>query len=99
MRRFSRVVTLVATVILTLATVEIVFCSDCSPESCQFSRSSSQHSPISHSGDDCLCCCAHIVVVTMPRIEPTAQTLPTFETTVPSLQIVPSRPLFHPPQA
>jgi len=55
-----RVVTLL---ILLLAATEIFACQLISPDTCVFSSYSTQDSDQDCSGDGCLCCCAHIVVV------------------------------------
>ena len=93
------VIPFVAALLVALATTEIVFCSECSPESCQFSKStSSQHGPISHSGDECLCCCAHLLVIAPSTIRPAKETLPAVEATVPPLPFTTTRPEYHPPK-
>lgn len=98
--RTSWLMALVATVLLGLATAEIVFCSECSPDSCAFAHSpSSQHRPISHSGDDCLCCCAHLLLTPTARIEPVQTVLPADAAPVFSVQIVAARPPYRPPRA
>jgi hypothetical protein len=55
-----RVVTLL---VLLLAATEIFACQLISPDSCIFSSHSTPDSSEGGSGDGCLCCCAHIVVV------------------------------------
>lgn len=55
-----RVVTLL---ILLLAGTEIFACQWISPDTCLFSNHSTHHSDEAPSGDGCLCCCGHIVVV------------------------------------
>lgn len=56
-----RVVTLF---VLLLAATEIFACQLISPDSCIFSSHSTPDTSEGGSGDGCLCCCAHIVVVT-----------------------------------
>ena len=55
-----RVVTLL---VLLLAATEIFACELISPDSCIFSSHSTSDTSEDGSGDGCLCCCAHIVVV------------------------------------
>ena len=62
-----RVVTLL---VLLLAATEIFACQLISPDSCIFSSHSTPDTSEGGSGDGCLCCCAHIVVV--PPITPVA---------------------------
>ena len=62
-----RVVTLL---VLLIAATEIFACEFISPDSCIFSSHSTPDSSEGRSGDGCLCCCAHIVIVA--RITPLA---------------------------
>jgi hypothetical protein len=55
-----RVVTLL---VLLMATTEIFACQLISPDTCLFSTHTDRDSDQTCSGDGCLCCCAHIVVV------------------------------------
>jgi hypothetical protein len=55
-----RVVTLL---VLLLAATEIFACQLISPDSCIFSSHSTPDTREGGSGDGCLCCCAHIVVI------------------------------------
>ena len=55
---------MVTLLILLLAATEIFACQLISPDSCIFSaRPHSGDSDEGCSGDGCLCCCAHIVIV------------------------------------
>jgi hypothetical protein len=56
-----RVVTLL---VLLLAATEIFACQLISPDTCLFSTHGTGDPDKDCSGDGCLCCCAHIVVVT-----------------------------------
>jgi hypothetical protein len=56
--------------VLLLAATEIFACQLISPDSCIFSSHSTSDSSEGGSGDGCLCCCAHIVVV--PAVTPLA---------------------------
>jgi hypothetical protein len=62
-----RVVTLL---VLLLGATEIIGCQLISPDSCILSSHSTPDSSDGGSGDGCLCCCAHMVVV--PPITPLA---------------------------
>jgi hypothetical protein len=55
-----RVITLL---VLLMAATEIFACQLISPDSCIFSSHGTPDSSEGGSGDACLCCCAHIVVV------------------------------------
>ena len=89
----------IAVAILLLAGTEIVFCAECSPDSCSLSHWPSHEKPTSSgSGDECLCCCAHLVIAQPVHIEPVAIVAPLPFVTSPSLAFVPSLPVFHPPQ-
>lgn len=55
-----RVITLL---LLLMAATEIFACQLISPDTCIFSSHSTNDSDEGGSGDGCLCCCAHIVVV------------------------------------
>jgi len=61
---------LVTLLVLLLAATEIFACELISPDSCIFSSHSTPDTSEGGSGDECLCCCAHIVVV--PPITPLA---------------------------
>lgn len=54
---------LVTVLVLLMAATEIFACQLISPDSCIFSSHSTNDSDEGASGDGCLCCCAHIVVV------------------------------------
>jgi len=55
--------TSVALLILLLAATEIFACQMISPDTCVFSSHSTRDSDQDCSGDGCLCCCTHILVV------------------------------------
>jgi hypothetical protein len=63
-----RIVTLL---ILLLAATEIFACQLISTDTCLFSNHSSGNTDDECSGDGCLCCCAHIVLVApiIPLVE------------------------------
>jgi hypothetical protein len=54
---------LVTLLVLLMAATEIFACQLISPDTCIFSSHSTHDSDQDCSGDGCLCCCAHIVVV------------------------------------
>lgn len=96
----SRLVRSVAVAILLLAGTEIVFCAQCSPDSCTLSHwPMHEKSTSSDSGDECLCCCAHLVIRVPVHVEPVAMFEAMPFVSSPSLPHVPSQPVFHPPQA
>ena len=61
---------MVTLLVLLLAATEIFACQLISPDSCIFSSHSTPDTSEGGSGDGCLCCCAHIVVV--PPMTPLA---------------------------
>lgn len=60
-----------AIVMLLLTGIELVACEVVSPAACELSGN--QSAPTTDSGDQCLCCCSHIVVAAMIMIEPVAE--------------------------
>ena len=60
----------VTLVVLLMAATEIFACQLISPDSCIFSSHSTPDTSEGGSGDGCLCCCAHIVIV--PPMAPLA---------------------------
>ncbi len=63
MALFSTARRVVTVLVLLLAATEIIACQLISPDTCIFSSHSTHDSDQDCSGDGCLCCCAHIVVV------------------------------------
>src|SRR6266481_2139551 len=92
-----RVVTLL---LLLLAATEIFACGLVSSPVCLFSTDTTQDSGDDCSGDGCLCCCAHIVVV--PSITPlaplgfVATAVPCEDSQTPDF---PSSRIEHPPRS
>lgn len=95
----SSFVRAIAVAILLLAGTEIVFCAQCSPDSCILSHSpTDEKSTSSDSGDDCLCCCTHLVIGLPIQVEPVASVAPMPFVASPHVTVIPAGPLFHPPQ-
>lgn len=89
----------IAVAILLLAGTEIVFCAQCSPDSCTLSHwPTHEQLPSSDSGDQCLCCCAHLVIALPVHVEPIAMFEAMPRVASPSLPRAPLQPVFHPPQ-
>jgi|SRR5579875_1502456 len=63
MRHWPTIRLLVTLLLLLMAATEICACQLISPDSCIFSSHQTPDSSEGGSGDGCLCCCAHIVVV------------------------------------
>ena len=63
MAPWSTVRRTIAVLILLLAATEILACDLVSPPTCLFSTQTTNDLDQGCSGDGCLCCCAHIVVV------------------------------------
>ena len=91
-----RVVTLL---VLLLAATEIFACELISPDSCIFSSHSTPDTSEGGSGDGCLCCCAHIVVVTpmtpLATLGFISRAVPVDEVQVPEFR---STDIEHPPR-
>lgn len=87
-----------ALAVLLLAGSEIVFCAQCSPESCIFSHTDHQKTPSSGSCNDCFCCCTHFLVRQPLNIAPIAVMALAPPSAVPGLQIMASAVIDHPPQ-
>jgi hypothetical protein len=86
-----------AVIILLLTGVELVACEVFSHAACEFSGAPSGHS--THSGDDCLCCCFHIVVEAPLVFEPTEEAV-VLETLPPiPFSSCESASIYHPPKA
>ena len=92
-----RVVTLL---VLLMAATEICACQLISPDSCIFSSHSTPDSGEGDSGDGCLCCCAHIVVVQpiMPLVSLgfVSRAVPFEEFQVPEVRAI---DIEHPPRS
>jgi hypothetical protein len=58
----STVRRVVTFLVLLMAAIEIFACQLISPDTCIFSSHSTGDSDEGGSGDNCLCCCAHIMV-------------------------------------
>jgi hypothetical protein len=63
MARWPTVRLSVTLLLLLMAATEICACQLISPDTCIFSSHTTNDSDEGGSGDGCLCCCAHIVVV------------------------------------
>lgn len=89
-----------AAVILFIAAFEILGCALCSEDTCELQGSMTHQShQTSPSGDQCLCCCGHLMVAAAVHIEPvTAVTLATpGEPIQPTIERQSS--VYHPPRA
>jgi hypothetical protein len=96
----SRFFRCAALAIMLLAGSEIVFCAQCSPESCLFSHDHQKSGDSSQSGDDCLCCCTHIVVIQRIGVaSPVAAVVSVPLLIVPPLVFPPFPAVYHPPHA
>ena len=86
--------------LLLLAAAEIFDCTAIASPECVFSSHVTHDSDDSCSGDGCLCCCAHIVVVqairTLPRTELAAETIVVSDLN--TNDIAPNR-IEHPPRS
>ena len=91
-----RVVTLL---VLLMAATEIFACELISPDSCIFSSHSTPDTSEGASGDGCLCCCAHLVVVTpippLATLGVISRTVPIDEVQAPEFRSI---DIEHPPR-
>lgn len=86
-----------AIAILLLTGVELIACEVISPTTCEISGAPSDQK--TDSGDSCLCCCFHIVVVAPLVFEPVQEAVafePILSPQVPSFA---SARIYHPPKA
>lgn len=88
-----------ALAILLLAGSEIVFCAQCSPESCIFSHNHHTSRTSSQSGDECLCCCGHLLIRSAVHIEPVTRITLTAEPEPAHVTIERHAAVYHPPRA
>ena len=87
-----------ALAIMLLAGGEIVFCAQCSPESCIFSHNHQKSGASSQSGDECLCCCAHLLVRSAVHIVPVALVTLTPQPEPAHFTIERHAAVYHPPR-
>ena len=86
-----------AVIILLLTGVELIACEVLSPATCEISGAPGDKNP--DSGDACLCCCFHVVVVTPIVFETNPEVValdPPPTVGVPSIE---SAGIYHPPRA
>ena len=89
-----------AAVILFIAAFEIFGCALCSGDTCELQGSMTHQShQTSPSGDQCLCCCGHLMVASVIHVEPV--TLVTRATPAELKQPTIERHsyVYHPPRA
>lgn len=95
----STIVPSIAIALLTLASLEMVFYADCSNLSSDAAQSASQPAPGGHSGDDCLCCCGHLVVAAAFHVEPVTMFASVPEPQRADKPIARHSPVYRPPRA
>jgi hypothetical protein len=89
-----------AAVILFIAAFEIFGCALCSGDTCELQGTMTHQShQTSRSGDQCLCCCGHLMVVSAIHVEPVTIVTPAApaEPTQPTIER--HAPVYHPPRA
>ena len=89
-----------AVIILLLTGVELIACKVFSPATCEISGAPGAPGDQStNSGDDCLCCCFHIVIRTPLVFQPTDEAV-AFEV-LPQILLSSSESpsIYHPPKA
>lgn len=87
-------------VILLIAAFEIFACALCSADTCELQGSLTHQShQATSSGDQCLCCCGHLLVVAAARVEPSVIRASAPEPVLTSAPRVHHSAVFHPPRA
>lgn len=86
-----------AVIILLLSGVELIACEVVSPPACEISGAPGGQS--TGSGDDCLCCCFHIVVRTPLVFEPTEEAIALDPLTPIPFSSFEAVSIYHPPKA
>lgn len=99
MARRSHLFRCMALAIMLLASSEIVFCAQCSPESCIFSHNHHSSRTSSQSGDECLCCCGHLLIRSAVHIEPVTLVTLTAQPEPAHVTIERHAAVYHPPRA
>jgi hypothetical protein len=97
--RHRRFVHSFALIILLLAGLEIVVCQEWSPVSCRLSQQTSDGDNSPASGDDCFCCCAHLLMAYAPVLTPERLIELAAVRTVVALPLPIPASVYHPPQA
>jgi hypothetical protein len=89
-----------AAVILFVAALEVFGCALCSPDTCALAGTLTHQSHQEQSsGDDCLCCCGHILVGAAVHLEPSVIVAAAPETVLAHLLIAPHSFVYHPPRS
>jgi hypothetical protein len=99
-RRRPTLTAFVATLLIAFASADIVFCTnDCSPDLARADHfSTSPRAPINPSGDDCLCCCAHVVMAATVHVMPTVTAVSARDVAPTQVIVALTRSLDHPPR-
>ncbi|MBI4905174.1 MAG: hypothetical protein HY820_16180 [Acidobacteria bacterium] len=89
----------VAVAVLLLTGVELFACEMVSPVTCEIAGIPSEGGSSQPSdGDNCLCCCFHIVVSPQIELTPTFDTAPTFVLSQCEPPSAESPHIYHPPR-
>lgn len=86
-----------AVIILLLTGVELITCEVVSPEACEISGVPGGQS--TNSGDACLCCCSHIVVIVPLVFEPTEEAIALKPVPPVPFSSFESASIYHPPKS
>ena len=89
-----------AAVILLIAAFEVFGCVLCSADTCELQGTLTHQShQAESSGDDCLCCCGHLLVGTAVQIEPFMLVARAPQPVLMQPAIAPQSFVYHPPRA
>lgn len=87
-------------VILFIAAFEIFACALCSADTCELQGSLTHQShQATSSGDQCLCCCRHLLVSTAVSVEPFVIRASAPKPVLTSVPLVQRSAVYHPPRA
>ena len=89
-----------ATTILFVAAFEILACGLCSGDTCALQGAFSHHShQTQSSGDECLCCCGHLLIAPAIHVEPVSLVTPAPDPEPRQATIERQMLIYHPPRA
>src|SRR6516162_2086573 len=88
-----------AVIILLIAAFEFFGCALCSGDTCEFQGNfGDQTHQTTSSGDQCLCCCGHLLVSTAVHVAPSAIVTAAPGVPLPERLVPSQRPVYHPPR-
>ena len=89
-----------AVTILFVAAFEVFACGLCSGDTCALQGTFSHQShQATSSGDECLCCCGHLLIAPPIHVEPVSLVTPAPDPEPRQATIERQTPVYHPPRA